>query len=856
MKTKIKKFAVLLLMMSVFTMTFGETATPAFAEGINLGDVVINEIMWMGSSISSSDEWIELRNMTDNEIDFSATSWSIYKNDSLMLVIDDGILEANGYFLISNNSEDHTFTGGKSALNITPDFIDSSVSLSGSAIQYKLYDAKNSEGSVIDTADDGTGAPLAGDNGDIKKSMSRKSTPGDGTLEENWCTASTSVNWDAGATELGTPRAANDCSGVTPPDATPPIRDNGLPTGELATGTTETTLSLTTDENANCKYSTTAGTEYDAMIGIFDITGETEHSTSITGLENGQSYVYYVRCQDELENTNIDDYEISFSVANEISDALFVTESYPADDSTDVSISVKPYLEFSKPLKVDTIIGADNIQLRKYAKLAADSTQIEVNLSIENNDKKVVFNLVENLEYETQYYFYVGAGVKDADGNPIESENKWLHGDRASHEFTTEISGVTPPDATPPIRDNGLPTGELATGTTETTLSLTTDENATCKYSTASEISYADMTESLSADEVGLSYTTLITGLTNGNDYVYYVRCQDTSENTNANTDDYEISFSVASPQLSGGSGGFTPSSVSSSNKPLTVLSFQKGELTQRLNGENKVKVEIPKGSVKSKTTFTASKGSLADGGAPKNKVGAFLFNGLVFNIEAVDLRGNVVRDFSEDLTITLTVPDLPDDTSNLKLYYYDDENQEWIIISDVEFGDNTITFKVNHLTQFAVFEIPKPVVKGASDVVLFDGDIIRNPGAQGMAQFDVYVVKIINGKKFKRLILNPDIFESYEHLDWENVKLVDQTVMDSFTLSNLARCGNTSIEVGVQDFEPTKIYRLIPKDDAGTKQHFNITAFEFETKGYDWNSVYIINSVDMNVYIPGPDII
>jgi len=33
------------------------------------GDIVINEIMWMGTTFNSNDEWIELRNMTDLEID-------------------------------------------------------------------------------------------------------------------------------------------------------------------------------------------------------------------------------------------------------------------------------------------------------------------------------------------------------------------------------------------------------------------------------------------------------------------------------------------------------------------------------------------------------------------------------------------------------------------------------------------------------------------------------------------------------------------------------------------------------------------------------------------------------------------
>ncbi|MFH0923803.1 MAG: lamin tail domain-containing protein, partial [Candidatus Falkowbacteria bacterium] len=176
---------------------------------VNAGDVVINEICWMGTSVSSADEWIELRNLTSSQINFSDTPWSIYKNNSLMLVIDSGTLEARGYFLISNNSENHIFTKGESILSITPDFINSSISLSNSSVQYKLYATADSSGSLIDTADDGIGNPIAGDNGDIKKSMERNNIPGDGTQTENWHTCSQAVNFDRGANDCGTPKAPN-----------------------------------------------------------------------------------------------------------------------------------------------------------------------------------------------------------------------------------------------------------------------------------------------------------------------------------------------------------------------------------------------------------------------------------------------------------------------------------------------------------------------------------------------------------------------------------------------------------------------------------------------------------------------
>ena len=81
----------------------------------------------------------------------------------------------------------------------------------------------------------------------------------------------------------------------------------------LAAGTTQTTLSLTTDENAICRYATVAGTPYASMVNTFTTTGGTAHSTAISGLVIGGTYSYYVRCQDSLGNTNPDDYAISFA---------------------------------------------------------------------------------------------------------------------------------------------------------------------------------------------------------------------------------------------------------------------------------------------------------------------------------------------------------------------------------------------------------------------------------------------------------------------------------------------------------------------------------------------------------------
>jgi hypothetical protein len=100
------------------------------------------------------------------------------------------------------------------------------------------------------------------------------------------------------------------------PDTTPPTRSNGQPSGAQPAGTTQATLSLSTNEAATCRYATSAGVAWASMVNTFATTGGTTHSTTVSGLSNGNSYTYYVRCRDAATNANPDDFPIAFSVSN------------------------------------------------------------------------------------------------------------------------------------------------------------------------------------------------------------------------------------------------------------------------------------------------------------------------------------------------------------------------------------------------------------------------------------------------------------------------------------------------------------------------------------------------------------
>ena len=97
------------------------------------------------------------------------------------------------------------------------------------------------------------------------------------------------------------------------PDGRAPERSNGGPMGTLPPGTTNVVLTLDTSENATCRYDTVAGTAFSSMTTTFLTTGSTSHAQDVNVVE-GNSYTYYVRCQDGAGNTNEDDFTITFTV--------------------------------------------------------------------------------------------------------------------------------------------------------------------------------------------------------------------------------------------------------------------------------------------------------------------------------------------------------------------------------------------------------------------------------------------------------------------------------------------------------------------------------------------------------------
>ena len=133
--------------------------------------VVFSELMWMGSTGSNSDEWIELYNQSDAEMDLS--DWSIVRltkdGEEVMLHIEEAKVAPRATFLIANYSSENP----RSNLATQPQLVSSAIALPNTKLQLRLYDGDPEKGGkLVDVADDGKGSPLAGDN-KLKHAMVR-----------------------------------------------------------------------------------------------------------------------------------------------------------------------------------------------------------------------------------------------------------------------------------------------------------------------------------------------------------------------------------------------------------------------------------------------------------------------------------------------------------------------------------------------------------------------------------------------------------------------------------------------------------------------------------------------------------
>jgi hypothetical protein len=342
-------------------------------------------------------------------------------------------------------------------------------------------------------------------------------------------------------------------------------------------------------------------------------------------------------------------------------------------------------------------------------------------------------------------------------------------------------------------------------------------------------------------------FTADATGLTSGTLYHYRAYATN-SAGTSYTTDD---TFTTA--DLS--TGGVAPTAVNSTSGAASFTPTLGGSVartTSTSSGSATTKLTIPSGAlnISSIITINAPSEALAQEGTQALTSTQTLVQGSLFDYTATAGAGTMVNDptvlttFKSPLTLSITVPSESlaqegTDPTDVAIHFFNTTTNTWVPLpTTYDAFTRTFSTTTTHFTLFALIatEGVTTVQEPIASTELQDGDLITTADS-----LDIYLVKIQGATTYKRLILNPTIFESYG-FQWNHVKTVSQETADSFTTSLLA------IEVN-GDGNPTtgEVYefRSDSNTDTGTKHHLDMTPQEFEAQGYEWDSVFTINHTE-----------
>mgnify|MGYP001598223892 FL=1 len=275
-------------------------------------------------------------------------------------------------------------------------------------------------------------------------------------------------------------------------------------------------------------------------------------------------------------------------------------------------------------------------------------------------------------------------------------------------EVTYTIGGIT--DTAPPIISAGLPIGVLSSGATSAILSITTNENSTCKYGTTANTTYASIANIFAATG-GIAHTQSLSGLTSGSSYSYYVRCQDSTGNTNTN--DYSIIFSVPSADIVAPI--ITNITAGNITTNSSIIAFVTNELSD-------TQIEYGITTSYGQTTILNATFTTSHSQAFSNLLASTTYN---YRIISKDAAGNIAT----SQNYTFTTQSIPDNTpptgiidfsisnigqTSLTLSWSVPTDSSGISNYDIRYNTSPIT-DLNFDVSTQIFNIPIPATQGTT---------------------------------------------------------------------------------------------------------------------------------------------
>ncbi|MFH1257852.1 MAG: fibronectin type III domain-containing protein [Candidatus Micrarchaeota archaeon] len=143
---------------------------------------------------------------------------------------------------------------------------------------------------------------------------------------------------------------------ILPGDTSPPVISNGQPSGILPIGTTVSSISFDTDENAICRMSNNPNAQFTSMME-FEWTESLHHSANIGPLSIPDNYSVYIKCNDSKGNINPAYYLINFIIPSSVVDNTpQVTLNSPPDGFITSSTSINFSCTATDDIRLSSIV--------------------------------------------------------------------------------------------------------------------------------------------------------------------------------------------------------------------------------------------------------------------------------------------------------------------------------------------------------------------------------------------------------------------------------------------------------------------------------------------------------------------
>lgn len=321
-----------------------------------------------------------------------------------------------------------------------------------------------------------------------------------------------------------------DCTGgyvCTAGLCTPPMCANATPWGTLW-NVTSTYLGLTTFTDANCRYSTLISDPYTSM-APFSTTGTTSHSEPLSGLSVG-SYAYYVLCQELSSSVLSGLCQIDFDIATISCIPGTICPNGAMCPANGICPATVPSCAGAFPTGIlpfgttSATMGLTTAQdaMCSYSLIAIDpyaSMAPFANTNSTNHSTDVSGLLIGSNTYYAKCQDTASGAITNACAISFNIGTTCTSSATCAGGFMC-IGGT----CQPPVCSGATPTGALAPGTPSTTISLTTDADANCRYSANATDTYGAMTPFATTGTV--NHSSFVSGLVTGGN-TQYVRCQD-----------------------------------------------------------------------------------------------------------------------------------------------------------------------------------------------------------------------------------------------------------------------------------------------------------------------------------------